>query len=73
MYEKAGWTTIPTAETVTHVLPSHDVIEHRENFICICKPYIEHEVWNDRVYWREVHNSFDEFLDEDQVEPYRGL
>ena len=73
MYMKAGWATIQTSETVLNVLPSHDIIEHKNTFYCPCHPVIESQMANGNVYWTIIHCSFDEVLDEDQLEPYNGL
>lgn len=72
-YMKAGWATIRTSQTVEEVLPSHDVIEHKNQFTCPCNPTIRSEVYGDTVYWSIIHNSFDEYLDETDTEPYKGL
>lgn len=71
---KAEWRCVRASETVFHLIPTHDVIDHRGSFTCICNPTIDSEVQqNQSVTWYIAHNSFDEFLDDDLVEPYTGL
>jgi len=73
-YEKAGWATITAPSGDLHILPSHDVIEHKNRFHCVCNPTVE--VYKDltgKIYWVTTHNAFDEFLDDSQTEPYKGL
>lgn len=72
-YMKAGWATIRTSHAVTEVVPSHDVIDHKSQIACLCKPTIETSMINGEVYWYIIHNSFDEYLDDDLCEPYKGL
>lgn len=72
-YMKAGWIAVRAYETVTEYLPSHDVIEHKSQIACVCKPDIQTEIYRNTVYWTVVHNSFDEYLDESETEPYKEL
>jgi hypothetical protein len=40
---------------VIHVTPIHDIMPHRESYICKCIPRIEYECGNMII----VHNSYD--------------
>ena len=72
--EKAAWKTFWTAPTIAETWPSHDVINHKHSFLCPCNPKV-HVIWAEggEPGWQIVHNTFDEFLDETQTEPYKGL
>jgi len=72
---RAGWQTVWTSNNTVEEWPSHDVIEHTHNFTCLCNPKVEALVDTDTgtFIWKTTHNTFDEFLDEDQTEPYKGL
>lgn len=72
-FMKAGWATIQTSRTMQEVVPDEDVIEHKGGFACKCKPEVLSEVYQGEVYWKTIHNSFDEFLDDEETEPYKGL
>ena len=72
-YTKTGWKTFQTSQTQVEVWPEYDVIEHKHSFSCKCNPTVESEVYDGLVIWTTIHNSFDEYLDEDQVETYKGL
>lgn len=52
-----------------------DVIEHKHKFTCPCNPTVEAAVneENGTFVWITTHNSFDEYLDDDMTEPYKGL
>lgn len=73
VYMKAEWRTIQTSRTMVEVLPSHDIIDHESSFTCICNPGIDSQVMNGVVYWTIIHNSFDETLDDNELEPYKDL
>lgn len=75
MFQKTGWMTLRTSPLTCETLPEFDILEHRErNFACPCNPKIESFI-NDfgNVEWMIVHNSFDEYLGDDETEPYKGL
>ena len=72
-FMKSGWANIQTSPTTSETLPDHDVIEHKHGIACKCNPEVISEVYRDEVHWRIIHNSFDEFLEEDQTEPYETL
>lgn len=72
-YMKAEWLNIQTSRTQFETIPSHDIIEHTSTFTCICNPKIESQILNGSVSWWIIHNSFDETLDESDLEPYNDL
>lgn len=56
-----------TSGTTYEVLPCEDIIEHTNNFWCLCNPSVEAQVLDDEVYWVTTHNSLDEFLEDSQA------
>lgn len=71
---KAGWATLQTSDSMYELLPSHDVIEHKKGIVCSCNPEVTSWIDdNGKVIWGVSHNSFDEYLDDDLTEPYKGL
>lgn len=74
--QKADWQTIRTPDGGSaHILPVQDVIVHRTRFTCPCNPQVEARVNDESTkgIWVVTHNSFDEYLDESETEPYKGL
>lgn len=67
------WMWVQTSPTTVEIQPRHDVIEHRRGLACICNPFTTTEVQGYEVTWQIVHNSFADSLDEDEIEPYKGL
>ena len=72
-FMKTGWATTRTSETQLEVWPDYDIIEHKHSFACPCNPTVDSAVHDGIVYWTTIHNSFDEYLDESETEPYKGL
>jgi len=73
--QKAKWLQNWTSDNTCEVWPENDVIEHKHKFTCPCNPTVEAIFNHDAgtFVWQTTHNSFDEFLDESEVEPYTGL
>jgi hypothetical protein len=71
---KTEWSTIRTSHNAFQVLPKFDIIDHVEKFNCPCNPKVEAQISSmGEVQWMTIHNSFDEYLDEDLIDPYIGL
>jgi hypothetical protein len=73
--QKAKWVTQWTSSSTLETWPEYDIIDHTHKATCICNPkflaVLNHE--NNTFAWQTVHNSFDEYLDESETEPYTGL
>jgi hypothetical protein len=65
-----NWSSATNVET----WPEHDIIEHKHKFTCPCNPKVE-TFYNaqGQLVWHTIHNSFDEYLDDADKEPYKGL
>lgn len=70
---RTGWATVRTSPTLTEVIPEFDVIDHKSSFACKCNPIVESMMSYGEVHWHIIHNAFDEFLDDDLTEPYKGI
>lgn len=73
--DKTRWLVNWTSQNSVETWPEHDVIEHKHKFTCPCNPRVEAILNEDEgtFVWHTIHNSFDEFLDESETEPYKGL
>ena len=66
-----NWTSASSVET----WPENDIIEHKHKFTCPCNPRVE-AILNEEqgtLVWHTIHNAFMEYLDEGDLEPYKGL
>lgn len=60
------WVYVQTAQTVQHVLPPLDLIDHEMSTMCVCSPAMIGIVANDgNVYWSVDHHSMDRREEED--------